>query len=210
MRNTAMAALAVACAAAALYYTNGSIVSVADNADPNNGTDTEGNTMDAVLGAVGGIGSSPANAPTQNQMAWLDMIAMSEGTYGRGDNGYNVLVGGGLFDNGYADHPRELIHVGGSLYSTAAGRYQIIAKTWDGVRQSIGAPDFSPAWQDAAGLELTRQRGALADVDAGNIASAIAKCNREWASFAGSPYGQGTHDLGTMISWFQNAGGYVA
>jgi muramidase (phage lysozyme) len=207
--RTATVALAVACAAAALYYTNGGI-GAADNADPTNAADTGGNTLDFVLGAVGGIGSSPADAPTSQRQAWLDMIAISEGTYGRGDNGYNVLVGGSLFDNGYIDHPRQVIHVGGSLYSSAAGRYQIIAKTWDGVKAAIGAPDFSPAWQDAAALELTRQRGALDMVDAGDIAGAITACNKEWASFTGSPYNQNPHDMGTMLAWFQQVGGALA
>ncbi|KVL36814.1 hypothetical protein WS97_12155 [Burkholderia territorii] len=163
------------------------------------------------MGTLGGIGASGASAQSQQRQAWLDMIAISEGTYGIGDDGYNKLVNpGGFFDNGYVDHPRQVIHVGGSLYSSAAGRYQIIAKTWDGVRAAISAPDFSPAWQDAAAIELTRQRGALADVDAGNIATAIAKCNREWASFAGSPYNQHPHDMGTMIAWFEMQGGATA
>ncbi|MBN3734640.1 glycoside hydrolase family 104 protein [Burkholderia sp. Tr-20390] len=154
------------------------------------------------------MGTYSASGQTQQRQAWLDMISISEGTYGRGDNGYNVLVNpGGLFDNGYVDHPRIYVP---AANSTAAGRYQILAKTWDGIKTVIGASDFSPANQDAAAIALTRRRGALADVDAGNIASAITKCNREWASFAGSPYNQHPHDMGTMLAWFQAQGGAIA
>ncbi|KVD19218.1 hypothetical protein WI80_33405 [Burkholderia ubonensis] len=163
------------------------------------------------MGLLGSVTATGASAQTPQRQAWLDMIAISEGTFGVGDDGYNKLVNpGGLFGNGYVDHPRQLIHVGGSLWSTAAGRYQLLAKTWDSVRGAIGASDFSPANQDAAAIELTRRRGALDDVDAGNIAAAITKCNREWASFAGSPYNQHPHDMGTMLAWFQTQGGAIA
>ncbi len=62
---------------------------------------------------------------TPNQKAFLDMISISEGTYGKGDNGYNVIVGGALWEHGYADHPRVLVDFPKlGIKSTAAGRYQ--------------------------------------------------------------------------------------
>ena len=45
-----------------------------------------------------------------NIVAFLSTIAVSEGTFGEGDNGYNVLAGGKLFE-GYADHPRVQMHI---------------------------------------------------------------------------------------------------
>ena len=43
-----------------------------------------------------------------NLKAFLDMIAVSEGTAGKGNDGYNVIVAGNLFDS-YDDHPRKLV-----------------------------------------------------------------------------------------------------
>ena len=53
-----------------------------------------------------------------NRKAFLDMIAFSEGTIKYGDqNGYNVIVGGILFDS-YKDHPRRLMTINSKLKST--------------------------------------------------------------------------------------------
>jgi muramidase (phage lysozyme) len=58
-----------------------------------------------------------------NLKAFLDTIATSEGTYGCGDDGYNVIVGGDLFDD-YSKHPDVLVTLNkAGLKSTAAGRY---------------------------------------------------------------------------------------
>ena len=60
--------------------------------------------------------------------AFLDLIAFSEGTKGKGDNGYNVIVGGDLFSD-YTDHPRKKVYIKSiDNYSTAAGRYQILSR----------------------------------------------------------------------------------
>jgi lysozyme len=71
--------------------------------------------------------------------------------------------------------------LGSGCKSTAAGRYQIIKPTWLSLKSKLGLPDFSPASQDAAAIELIRQRGALADVQAGRIESAVNKCAKVWA-----------------------------
>ena len=132
--------------------------------------------------------------------AFLDLIARAEGTYGKGDNGYNILYGFGTFSS-YAQHPNIAVRSGG-ITSTAAGRYQILKKTWDSVKTALGLPDFSPHSQDLAAIELIRRRGALNDVLTGNAQAAIQKVNNEWASFPGSPYGQGTRSLSTMLNWY--------
>lgn len=134
-----------------------------------------------------------------NVQAFLRMIRAGEGTAGA--NGYRTLFGGQLF-SGYDDHPRITVTAGGYT-STAAGAYQILSRTWDG----LGLADFSPASQDLAAVMLIRRRGALADVLAGRIERAILKCAKEWASLPGSTYGQPTISLSRALSVYAQAGG---
>jgi len=62
----------------------------------------------------------PLNA---NISAFLTMIAISEGTEGIGQMGYNCIVGGELFHD-YSRHPDVLVTLNKrGLKSTAAGRY---------------------------------------------------------------------------------------
>jgi len=145
----------------------------------------------------------------QNRKAFLDMIAVSEGTKGRGEDGYNVLVGGGFF-HGYEDHPRRRIQVNKALYSTAAGRYQILARFYDAYKKMLGLPDFSPASQDAIAMQMARERKALEDIDAGRIEAAIHKCRRTWASFPGAGYGQHEDEMADLVAAYVEAGGVVA
>lgn len=144
----------------------------------------------------------------KNVAAFLKTIRVSEGT--SGDDGYSILVGGGHFYS-YADHPRQLVYLPKlGINSSAAGAYQILRRTWDGVRAKLGLADFSPASQDRAAVELIRQRGALADVRAGRFAAAIEKCRKEWASLPGAGYGQRENSLATLQGAYLNAGGNLA
>lgn len=154
------------------------------------------------------------NAPTdnisQNERAFLDMIAYSEGTANGADNGYGVLFGGGSFSD-YSDHPRQVFtftnKAGQTLKTTAAGRYQFLARTWDEVQSKLDLPDFGPHSQDLAALELVRQRGALDDVRAGNISAAVTKCAPIWASLPGAGYNQQERKLSSLLVAYQAAGG---
>ena len=147
-------------------------------------------------------------ASDPNVYAFLGMLRVSEGT--AGPNGYRTLVGGSLFDS-FADHPRVLVPLPNlGINSSAAGAYQILQKTWDGVRAKLGLGDFSPASQDAAAIELIRQRGALADVRAGRFAVAVQKCRKEWASLPGAGYGQRENSLARLQTAYLNAGGVLA
>ena len=79
--------------------------------------------------------------------AFLDLIAFSEGTKGKGDNGYNVIVGGDLFSD-YTDHPRKKVYIKSiDNYSTAAGRYQILSRLYDFYKKAMQLNYFSPASQ---------------------------------------------------------------
>lgn len=143
-----------------------------------------------------------------NVYAFLGMLRVSEGT--AGPNGYRTLVGGTLFDS-FADHPRVLIALPNlGIKSSAAGAYQILRATWDGVRGKLGLRDFSPVSQDAAAIELIRQRGALGDVRAGRFAVAVEKCKKEWASLPGAGYGQRENKLTMLQAAYLNAGGVLA
>lgn len=150
---------------------------------------------------------TPANVSeeqaAQNVRAFLDMIAYAEGT--ANPNGYRMLFGGRLFDS-YADHPRIYIPFRNTTTS-AAGRYQILARTWDTLKARLGLRDFSPASQDAAAVELIRERGALNDVRAGRVAVAVSKVARIWASLPGAGYDQPERKLSALVSAYADAGG---
>jgi muramidase (phage lysozyme) len=166
--------------------------------------------LDEVQGTIDEAMSMQPDQTTQqtNVAAFLSMIRVSEGT--AGPDGYRTLVGGALFDS-YADHPRTLVPLPNlGIKSSAAGAYQILMRTWDGVRGKLGLPDFSPASQDAAAIELIRQRGALSDVQAGNFAAAVDRCRKEWASLPGAGYGQHENSLDRLQTAYLDAGGALA
>ena len=140
-----------------------------------------------------------------NVSAFLRVIR--EGETSQDDIAYRTVVGGGTFDS-FEDHPRRLVYLPGlGLSSTAAGAYQFLSRTWDGVAKKLGLPDFSPQSQDTAAVELIRGRNALEDVINGRFEAALAKCNKEWASLPGSPYGQHTISLARCKSVYESFGG---
>ncbi len=149
-----------------------------------------------------------------NLDAFLDMVAHSEGTWNIGDRGYDCLVGStaqapSLFVS-YADHPRIRVQVRPDLWSSAAGRYQILARYFDAYKKSLGLPDFSPASQDAIATQMIREQGAMADVAAGRFDAAVAKCANIWASLPGAGYSQHENKLADLRHAFTTAGGVVA
>ncbi len=154
--------------------------------------------------------SSPAQGDI-NARAFLDMIAAAEGTAGQPDDGYRTLFGYGSFDS-FRDHPRIRVPFG-RTYSTAAGRYQILARTWDSLVAKLGRselPDFGPAAQDRAAIELIRERGALADVRSGRLTDAVTKVRKVWASLPGANYsGQGMRSMSYLQAAYVNAGGTI-
>ena len=146
-----------------------------------------------------------------NLQAFLDTLAYSEGTdNGRQptkDRGYDVLVGGGLFV-GYKDHPRKLIDLPKlGIKSTAAGRYQILARFYDAYKIQLKLPDFSPASQDKIAIQLIKECKAMGDIEAGRIAEALTKCRSRWASLPGAGYGQNEHKMGSLVSVFKEFSG---
>lgn len=148
---------------------------------------------------------------TNNQKAFLDMIAYAEGTIRFGnEDGYNVIVGGTTFDR-YDDHPRKLVPLPRlGIKSTAAGRYQLLSRYYDAYRRLLNLPDFSPESQDAIALQQIKERRALDDIEAGRFDQAVAKVRNIWASLPGAGYGQHEHKLDTLRQVYVDAGGTLA
>lgn len=146
---------------------------------------------------------------TPNRKAILDAISIAEGTFGKGDRGYNILFGGKAFES-YDDHPRKKIYIPRlKISTTAAGRYQELARTYDDCHKVTGG-DFSPEFQDQHALLLIEREGALADVDAGHVGYVVQKCANIWASFKGNTYGQPTVATKIIVQAFLDNGGKVA
>lgn len=149
-----------------------------------------------------------------NVVAFLDMIAWSEGTTGKGDDGYNKVVDGldspGFFSD-YANHPNILVTVNRKgLKSTAAGRYQFLSRYWSAYKKQLSLPDFGPVSQDKWAIQLIRERGAFGDVIRGDINTAVKKCRTIWASLPGAGYGQPEHSLDKVVARFVALGGQLS
>ena len=154
---------------------------------------------------------------TVNQRAFLGMLAHSEiGTalLATSDNGYNVIVGSTaakpILFSSYADHPRRLIEVRPGLKSTAAGRYQILARYYDAYKKTLGLPDFSPYSQDAIALQMMKEQGVMPLLAAGNFADAVRACSNIWASLPGAGYDQHENSFENLQAAYVQAGGMLA
>ncbi len=159
-----------------------------------------------------------------NVRAFLEAIARAEGTAGQGDP-YRVCYGYSHTIQSFADHPAitgewkgkalsdamcRAAGYGPGCVSTAAGKYQITKTTWQNLKRKLGLPDFSPASQDAAAIELLRETGALQFAQLGNVAEAVRSARRIWASLPGAGYEQPERSLAWVQAQFQAAGGVLA
>lgn len=163
--------------------------------------------------------------PARNVRALLQAIAVAEGTAREADP-YRVCYAYSHVIQSFNDHPYSLGEWKGvkltdqqcrgaglspGCISTAAGKYQITVSTWRSVKPRLGLPDFSPASQDAAAIELLREVGALALIERGDLAGAVAAARRTWASLPGAGYaGQGERSFASVQSSYLNAGGLLA
>ena len=167
---------------------------------------------------------TPPDVAGANIAAFLGMVRQAEGTAAAADP-YAICYGYRHTIADYADHPAITGEWTGERLpdamcanagfrpgckSTAAGAYQIIRPTWSKIKAALSLPDFGPASQDAAAVELVRRRGALEDVKAGRIADAIGKCRNEWASLPGNYARQGQRNIDTLVTWYEQNGGTTA
>jgi len=164
---------------------------------------------------------APKQAGSRNMCAYLDTLAFAEigsAMLAASDDGYDLLVGslpGRLkrFDS-YADHPlprkSDAIQYAKGVWSTAAGRYQILSRYWRHYQKQLSLPDFGPVSQDRYAIQQIKEQRALDAVHAGKIDDAIRLCSNIWASLPGAGYGQHEHTMGNLIVEFVNAGGILA
>lgn len=157
---------------------------------------------------------APRDAGGANICAFLDCIAWSEigpALLQHSDDGYDVLVGSTdraplLFDS-YATHPA----VYNQRYnSTAAGRYQLLARYFPAYRALLRLPDFSPVSQDEIAIQQIRECHAFDLIVAGNFADAVARVAHIWASMPSSGYGQHENALSDLQAAYLAAGGQLA
>lgn len=164
---------------------------------------------------------TPDAAGGRNVCAFLDMLALSEigaAMLALSDDGYDVLVGSmpddlNLFDS-YADHPLPTddmsIEYADGVYSTAAGRYQILNTYWPHYKRQLGLTDFGPVSQDRYALQQIKEQRALPLIQAGRFIDAVQRCANIWASLPGAGYNQHEHDLKTLARAYADAGGQFA
>lgn len=146
--------------------------------------------------------------------AYLDLIARSEGTYGLGNQGYNVRFGGNLFQD-YSGHPIDPKSDQAPYYtdargvkhkSSASGRYQITRGTWNDIASRLGLTDFSPQSQDKAAIALIlRNKGAMEAIRNDDPGAFINAVKETWASMPGSvsgpAHGGQTRTMNQVANW---------
>ena len=165
---------------------------------------------------------TPQQAGGVNVVAFLEMLAWSEGTSvspATKNDGYDVLVTGAdgvpeVFTD-YSAHPfsrgRKSKRINSKgLTSNASGRYQFMLKDYAHYRALLKLQDLGPLSQDLWAIHLIRERRALQLIQAGRIPEAIAAVRDFWASLPGAGYGQFEHKLDSVLAAYREAGGVVA
>jgi muramidase (phage lysozyme) len=169
--------------------TSGCTASSTDDTTPAENVDT---TSDPLSG--GSCAPSLANgAVGAKHRALLDTIAFTEGTRGRGQDGYNVTFAYHYYSS-CTHHPNMRI-CSGAYCSTAAGRYQFLTTTWNGL--NLG--NFGPANQDRGGMKLVSRRGVNVPtgraMTATEFANTMNRISYEWASLPPGRYGQPSYSM---------------
>lgn len=121
-----------------------------------------------------------------------------------GNPSYGTTFNYGNFTD-FKDHPRKYTDYKGTPTS-AAGGYQIVASTYDGLRKKYaGINDFSPASQDKAFVALLDDVGALQPLMNGDFDNSLKRASKLWASFPFSNSGQPRKPYSFMKRAFNTA-----
>lgn len=145
---------------------------------------------------------------SKNMQAFLDMISFSElGSMAhRKDKGASIIVGSRPGRQAkikdFSDHPRVAMQLSETLWSTAAGSFQILQRTFDYYHDLLKLRDFTYKSQCAIAIQLIKEQGAYELVEAGKIAEAIAKVSNIWASLPGAGYGQYENKLNNLLKYY--------
>lgn len=120
----------------------------------------------------------------KNVIAFLAVIRHKESNHT--DAAYRLMNGGQSFMAPPWVHPGRVFR-GGT--STAAGAFQFVKKTWQGIVDEVGLTDFSPPNQERAAIYHMAYLGALPYVLSGDFELAIDRCNNTsgWTSLPGGP-----------------------
>lgn len=156
--------------------------------------------------------------------AFQHMISACEGTLS--PEGYAALYGWrpgkpnvGRIITDFSDHPRKKFWLDGRpvppsvkpkpySFTTAAGRYQATATTWDRFTNDVGPRDFTPPNQDLFCTWCIAQARALSDVLAftdATLVSAITKCSPTWASLPYNKANQPHRTLKFCVDMYHSA-----
>lgn len=123
-----------------------------------------------------------------NVRQFLNLISHTEGT-DKG-NGYHTAFGGSRLGS-LKDHPRYLKSFtqknGKTNKTSAAGRYQFLRGTWDGLAKQYGLTDFGAHSQDLGAVALLAQNGSLPHILKGDWQTAVKKSGATWASLPSAP-----------------------
>jgi muramidase (phage lysozyme) len=147
-----------------------------------------------------------------NLHAFQYMLACCEGT--AAEDGYRYLFGSNASNTlrfeDMSKHPKVTRYYvdlsGAKIPTTAAGRYQINYPTY----QDFGGGPFTPEAQDAMCAGIIRRCGAMPDIEAGRLQTAIDKCAGRWASLPSSKVAQPHRTFAYAMSAYTRAGGRLA
>lgn len=146
-----------------------------------------------------------------NVRAFLRVIR--EGETDQTGLAYRKLVGDppGVYSiKSLDDHPRKVVLIPNlGIYSSAAGAYQFLTRTWDSLVKEYGFEDFSPSNQDEAAVALIVGRGVLDELITGDLDAVLEKCSYEWASLPPGRYGQPTINEEKALTVYLKWGGHA-
>jgi muramidase (phage lysozyme) len=134
-----------------------------------------------------------------------------EGESDQTSDAYRKLVGDGpgvYSITDLTDHPRRVVHIDRlQVFSSAAGAYQFLTRTWDELVDQYGFENFGPMCQDEAAVGLFVKRKALDAAIGGAVALWLDKCSYEWASLPPGRYGQGELTIEHVVQVYTEYGG---